>query len=236
MREQVDRRAAEQRRGGDELQRLVGVAERLLHPERDAARCRRPSRSAGRSRSRAPISLRSLPRRGVRQPARRDQRDDVEVQPPLRARRRRRRARRRRPRRRSRRASAPTPIATIDSPSAMITISPWRSAKCSGIMPPAARVDHQRAADVEHQRERPQRALQRRRRRTRRRAAGRRRCRADHEPDRRVAQARVVAAGDDEQHDLHAAHEPVGDREQQRLVAERVRHAQRDDEQPGHRA
>jgi hypothetical protein len=29
--------------------------------------------------------------------------------------------------------SAPTPIATIDSPSAMITINPWRSAKCSGI-------------------------------------------------------------------------------------------------------
>ena len=28
--------------------------------------------------------------------------------------------------------SAPTPIATIDSPSAMITISPWRSAKWPG--------------------------------------------------------------------------------------------------------
>ena len=29
-------------------------------------------------------------------------------------------------------ASAPTPIATIDSPSAMITIRPWRSAKWPG--------------------------------------------------------------------------------------------------------
>ena len=29
-------------------------------------------------------------------------------------------------------ASAPMPIATIDSPSAMMKISPWRSAKCPG--------------------------------------------------------------------------------------------------------
>ena len=29
-------------------------------------------------------------------------------------------------------ASAPIPIATIDSPSATMTMSPWRSAKCSG--------------------------------------------------------------------------------------------------------
>jgi hypothetical protein len=28
--------------------------------------------------------------------------------------------------------AAPSPIATIDSPSAMITISPYRSAKCAG--------------------------------------------------------------------------------------------------------
>ena len=29
-------------------------------------------------------------------------------------------------------SSAPTPIATIDSPRAMMMIRPWRSAKCSG--------------------------------------------------------------------------------------------------------
>ena len=50
-----------------------------------------------------------------------------------------------------------------------------------------------------------------------------------------MAQPRVVAAGHEEQHDLHRAHEPVGEREQQRLVAERIGDAQRDHEQGRHR-
>ena len=61
------------------------------------------------------------------------ERDDVEVGPPQRA-----------PpptipssaatitRGRARAPPAPTPSETIDSPSAMMTISPWRSAKCAG--------------------------------------------------------------------------------------------------------
>ena len=46
-------------------------------------------------------------------------------------------------------------------PSAMITISPWRSAKWAGSRRQPLGVDQQRAAHVERERERPQRALQR---------------------------------------------------------------------------
>ena len=62
------------------------------------------------------------------------------------------RPRRRAARRRSagvqRRPAAPTPIETIDSPSAMMTISPWRSAKCAGEHAPAADADQRTGRHV----------------------------------------------------------------------------------------
>ena len=57
-------------------------------------------------------------------------------------------------------ASEPTPIATIDSPRAMITISPWRSAKWPGRAASPRRRRSSGPAVVEQQRERPERALQ----------------------------------------------------------------------------
>ena len=49
-----------------------------------------------------------------------------------------------------------------------------------------------------------------------------------------VAQAGVVAAGEHEQGDLREAHDRVGAGEQQRLVGERPRHAQRHHQERGH--
>ncbi len=132
-------------------------------------------------------------------------------------------------------AFAPTPIATTDSPSAMITIAPWRSAKWPGTSfqpswpnrngPPASSSNARpQIADLQ--------------------AAG---CgRGDEqqpgadggaagEPDHRFAQRLVVAAGQHEQHDVRRAHDRVGAREQQRLVAERARDADRGDQERGHR-
>ena len=94
--------------------------------------------------------------------------------------------------------STPTPIATIDSPSAMITISPWRSAKWLGHELPALDAEEVaarrcRAASASAHRARPAA----RRRRTRRRRAGRRRSRCSTaRPMTERAQLRVVAARD----------------------------------------
>jgi len=52
----------------------------------------------------------------------------------------------------------PTPIATIDSPRAMMMISPCRSAKWCG-EPPPLDAEERRSGHVEPEREQPQRAL-----------------------------------------------------------------------------
>ena len=60
--------------------------------------------------------------------------------------------------------------------------------------------------------------------------------RADREPEHRAAQARVVAAGEQEQRDVRGAHDPVGAaRTRAPRSLERVRHAQRHDQQRRHR-
>ena len=100
---------------------------------------------------------------------------------------------------------------------------------------PALRVDEQRAGHVERDRERPQRALER--------AVGERGGeqqaaadgRADEQPPDVAAQLRLVAARDQEEADLRVADDRVGAREQQRLVLERARDGERDDEERGHR-
>ena len=57
---------------------------------------------------------------------------------------------------------------------------------------------------------------------------------ADRQPADRVAQIGVVAAGDREQADLGEADDAVGEREGEAEVAERLRHAERAQEQSGH--
>ena len=141
----------------------VHVRERLL--EADAPRSTMPA-TIGKWRyekeSRA-ISLRSRPGARVLQPPRRDQRDDVEVEPPQRgrdchrrARRRPRRRARRRPRRRRRSRRSTRPARSGRSARGARRSGPARAS--------SPRVDHERAAHVEQQRERPERALEQRRR------------------------------------------------------------------------
>jgi len=100
---------------------------------------------------------------------------------------------------------------------------------------PTLDAEQKRPAEVEHQRQAPQPELQsaggecRDEQQTHadRRAAGQ----AHH----RMAQPRVLAAGNREQHDVRSAHRRVGAGEQQRLRAERARHTERRDEKRGHR-
>ena len=130
VREEVEDEPPEHRDGDLDLQRVVDVLERLLEAERqqhDAGDHRQVQEGEG-----VPRDLVALAAgRGVLQPPRSDERDDVEVQPPQRRRDAHAETAATTPPASSP-ASAPIPIATIDSPSAMMTISPWRSAKCSG--------------------------------------------------------------------------------------------------------
>ena len=223
VREQVDRRAAEQRGGRDELQRVLDVAERLLHAERDEHDPRDHREvQVGVGVARHLVLL--APDRRLGEPARGDEEDDVEVQPPLRGRDR----HPERPRRAtipaSTFASAPTPIATIDSPSAMMMISPWRSAKwCGASFQPSAPKKYG-PAHVEQQRDAPTARPAARRRRTRRRRAGRRRspCSiARPTTDLRNCGSSRLASRNSA--DVRDAHDRVGEREDQRVVVERVR-------------
>ena len=128
--------------------------------------------------------------------------------------------------------SAPAPSATIDSPKAMMTISPWRSAMWPASTfqpstpkrksPPTsitiARIQQAvrtgpstMPGDQQQQRGRQHRARQA----------------ADHE-----GQLRVVAAEDHVGADVQHPHDRVGDAEGQRVMAERVRHGDRHDEHP----
>ena len=123
--------AADQRGGRDGRERVVHVLERLLQAERgehDPRDHREVEQRVGVARrARSARARRRAARAGARR-ARRSRRSRA-----TRARRRSRsRAPRRRRRRRRRPRSSPTPIATIDSPRAMITISPCRSAKWAG--------------------------------------------------------------------------------------------------------
>ena len=133
--------------------------------------------------------------------------------------------------------SAPTPSATIDSPRARMMTRLCRSAKCAGHQSPSA--DRRRApAAPSRARSRPPRAPPARRRR-RTTAPDEQ---ADHDGGARresedpAAERRVVAAGQQEQRDVPDPHHAVGDGERERAVAERLRDAERDDEQAGHRA
>ena len=195
VREQVERGPAEQRHRRHELQRIVHVPERLLQPERhqhDAGDHREVQVGEGVARDLVLLAARlGVRAAGARRPARRRRSRATTARPRPRC-----RARRRPPRRRPRRSSAPTPMATIDSPSAMITISPWRSAKWLGRELPALGAEHVGPADVEEQGERPQAALEP--------AVGERGGHeqadpdrgADGQPARRSAAGRVVAARD----------------------------------------
>ena len=58
---------------------------------------------------------------------------------------------------------------------------------------------------------------------------------AGREGPHRVAKRGIVAAGEHEQRDVAGAHDSVRDRERQRAVAERLGHAERDDEHRCHR-
>ena len=211
VREQVDRRAAEQRRRPrTSCSSVADVRERLLDPERDQhdpGDHREVQVGERVARDRVALAARGgVDAAAARRPARRRRSTATTARRPPRS---------RRPRRRPRRAStprcAPTPIATIDSPSAMSTISPWRSAKWCGTSRQPSVPMKQRPAHVEQQRERPQRALQR--------AVGERGGdRAGRtpiavltaSPSTELAQRRVVAAGEEEQPDLRDADDRVG--------------------------
>ena len=131
-------------------------------------------------------------------------------------------------------ASAPTPIATIDSPRATITMRPWRSAKWPATsrqplvsMNSGPAMSNTSAAAhtatglaVEERAGHQDRHADRG---------------AHREADDGVAEPRVVAAGEDEQRDVRGPHAAVGDGQGQAEVTERVGHAQRRDEQRGHR-
>ena len=189
-------------------QRLVHVAERLLQPERDehdAGDHREVEVGVGVARD----LVRSRPRRrwtaGAPRPARR----------------RRSTATTSRPRRRSPStaaattpastpASAPTPIATIDSPSAMITIRPWRSAKWRGHRASSPRRRRSTGpAMSSSRRDHPERALQRRRRRTSAATSSPTPTAVPPaRPTTELAQRRVVAAGEQEEGDLRARTTP----------------------------
>jgi hypothetical protein len=105
----------------------------------------------------------------------------------------------------------------------------------SGDELPALGPEQVRLTRVEKQCQGPERALER--------AVGRggsdQQSRAERRPARqtgdRPAQGRVVPTGDDEQDDLPEAHDGVGAREQQGQAVEGLRHAQRHDQQRGHR-
>ena len=136
---------------------------------------------------------------------------------------------------RSTTALDPTPIATIDSPSAMITIKPWRSAKCPGMS----------CQPSEPKRSGP--PMSSRARRPRARSAPNRRCRCScdqADADRRAsdeatydrrAERVVTPARDHEEPEVRQPHDPVGAGEGERVVAEGVRDAEGGDEERGHR-
>ncbi len=197
------------------------------------ARSRRPSGSAGRSRSRGPARFARGPRSPgpavARRPAR-PRRSRSTTAPPTAG------CPPPRPRRcpAVRLVSAPAPIATIDSPRAMMMIRPWRSAKWPGTSFQPSDPNRYGPAHVEQQSERPQRAL---REPVEERGA-------DQEPDadrraqrqarHRLAKRRVVPAGQHEQGDLPGADGSVGQGELERQAVEGLRDADGDDQKGRH--
>ena len=152
--------------------------------------------------------------------------------------RRRRRGRAPRRRRRPRRETfvAPSPSATIDSPRAMMTISPCRSAKWPGDSRQPRPPPMYGAAQVrDDQRERPDRDLGR----PSSPAATKSRPTPTAEPIASRATAasrsRSPAARDGVEREVRNPHERVGAGEEERVVAERVRHGQRRDQHRRHR-
>ena len=129
--EQVDGDAAEQGERFDVVQVLLGVGDRRLQAEGD-------EHDPG-DQQQVDVGV-GVAGQLVLDPAHlgfaeafgRDQRDHVEVDPPERGRQADAEHGDDGPIAKSSTPAAPIPIATIDSPRAMITISPWRSAKWPG--------------------------------------------------------------------------------------------------------
>ena len=177
-----------------------------------------------------------LAHRSRREPALRGDRGDVEVEPPERPLRRRSRARRASTTPGPMSVPAPTPIATIDSPSAMITIRPCRSAKWRGASRQPSepkRKGPAKSSTIASSQSRPWATPSTNVAREQD-ADGDRA--ADAQPCDRPSEVGIVAVGDPEERDLAGADDRVGADEEQGLRVERLRHGERRHEQPGHRA
>ena len=228
----VERDAAEQGDAGHGGERLVHVRERLLDAQRDqhdARDDRQVQVAVGVARHAQAVVPRRPGGSGSRRPAR------PRRSTPTRARRRR-PARAPKPTRMpaSRSPSMPAPIATIDSPRAMITISEKRSAKC----PAATRNPRTPKTNGPPSRSRAPTiqsaargaAVVDQARRDQQQRRGQRRAREAH--DRLAGVHVLVGLGEDE--DVQPAHRGVGDAEQQRVIAEGLGDRQRGDQQGAH--
>ena len=172
--------------------------------------------------------------RSAHEPPHVGDRDDVEVDPPqLDAERDAEHRRDRRPASRPR--SAPTPSATIDSPSAMITMRPWRSAKCSGDELPALGAEEVRRRPCRSPAPTVQSTPGPCRRRSRAASSSASPARTHGDRVRPSGAAPGRRGSPREQRDVRGAHHCVGDGELHRPIAERFGHAQRGDQQRRHR-
>ncbi len=131
--------------------------------------------------------------------------------------------------------AAPMPIATIDSPRAMITMRPWRSAKCAGETRKPLPAADQAAQVVDSEGDHPERGLrapveepgddddrgcQRGHRQN-----------AQHDPQ----DVGVALAGDRKEQQLEQTHDQIRDPEQDGVCVEGFRDGERDDEHRSHR-
>ena len=129
-----------------------------------------------------------------------------------------------------RQPAAPTPMATIDSPRAMMMISPWRSTKCAGREPPPPPASDQRAEVVDRQGGDPQRRARPAHRRSWRPRAARLRARRRARIGGRRRELRIAAAGDRVEDEVERADEEIRDTEDEGIDAERRRASRGDDE------
>ena len=233
VRQQVEGGAAQHRDRRHQLQGLLHVSQGLLQAERqqhDAGDHREVEIRIGVARD-----LVSLPALGgARQPPRRHQRHHVEVQPPhggrdddaehgrgddtgvhagL-----------------GTDADGHDGLAERDDHDQAVALGEVRRHQLPSLGAEEVRLGH-----VQHQGQSPQGALQRAVEEGCRDQEAHSDRRSPGEPDHRLPQPGIVAAGEHEERDLRPAHDPIGAREEQSLRVECLRHAQRRHEERRHR-
>ena len=230
--EQVEGNPAKKREGGQRVERVVHLAQRLLQAERDehdAGDHREVQVGVGIAGQF--VSLAPLGRAG--QASRRDQRYDVEVDPPQGGRQGDSQHRGRNDARGQVRRGASSDgddrLAQGDDDDQPVALGEMRRDE-----PPALRSEQERLAHAEQERQRPYRRL--------RESVEERRAHEQADPEGRPAgqsdggltERRVAAAGQHEEGDVRPADRSVGQGEFERELVEGLGHADRDDEEGGH--